>query len=182
MKIEVRSDEIPHPPERVYGALVDPEVLARVVPGVERLEAVGADAYEVDIKMGVGAVRGTYKGRIELAEQDPPKSYRLRGDAKGGPGWARGEALLTLEPTEGGTRVVASADAQVGGRIAGVGQRMIEGVGKSMVGELLDAVGRELDAGPAAPARPVGQAAFGLRVLLRWVRDLVGRLLGRSAT
>jgi carbon monoxide dehydrogenase subunit G len=177
VKIEVRSDEIPQPPERVYRTLVDPEVLARVVPGVERFEAIAPDTYEVEIKMGVGAIRGSYKGRIELTEQNPPKSYRLNGDAKGGSGWARGDALLRLEPAGAGTRIVASANAQVGGRIAGVGQRMIEGVAKSMVQELLVAVARELDERPPASG---GQAAFGLRILLRSFRAFFGRLFGRS--
>ncbi len=177
MKIEVRSDEIPHPPDRVYAALVDPEVLARVVPGVERFEAVGSDAYEVDIKMGVGPIRGAYRGRIELAEQTPPKSFRLKGDAKGGQGWARGDALLELDPSEGGTRVMATADAQVGGQIAGVGQRMIEGVARTMVRELLESIARELDERPP-PAS--GQAAFGFRLLRRLVRDFFARILGRG--
>lgn len=177
MKIEVRSDEIPHPPEQVYAALVDPEVLARVVPGVERFETVAPDTYEVALKMGVGPIRGSYKGRIELTEQDPPKSYRLKGDAKGGPGWARGDALLSLEPSGGGTCVVALANAQVGGQIAGVGQRMIEGVAKTMVRELLDSIGRELGERPQPSG---GQVGFGFRLLRRLIRDFFARLLGRG--
>lgn len=176
MKIEVRSEEIPHAPEQVYAALIDPEVLARVVPGVERFEAVAPDTYEIAIKMGVGPIRGAYKGRIELTEQNPPKSYRLKGDAKGGAGWARGDALLSLEATGAGTSVVALANAQVGGQIAGVGQRMIEGVAKTMVRELLASIGRELEARPTAR---VGRAGFAIRLLWGLIRDFFGRLLGR---
>jgi carbon monoxide dehydrogenase subunit G len=178
LKIEVRSDEIPHPPERVYQTLVDPEVLARVVPGVQRFDAVAPGTYEVEIKMGVGAIRGAYTGRIELTEQNPPKSYRLKGDAKGGTGWARGDALLTLEAVPAGTQIVATANAQVGGKIAGVGQRMIEGIAKTMVRELLDSIGRELAQRP----RPSGgQLGFGFRLLGRMIRGFFGRLFGRES-
>ena len=177
MKIEVRGAPIPHPPARVYEALVDPEVLARVVPGIERFEAVGPDTFEVDIKMGVGAIRGAYRGRIELAERNPPRSYRLKGEAKGGPGWARGSALMTIEATEGGTEVHAAADAQVGGSIAGVGQRMIEGVAKTMVRELLDSIHRELDERPQPGG---GQLRFGFRILTRMIRDFIARLFRRG--
>lgn len=179
MKLEVKSPEIPHPRDEVYAALVDPVVLARLLPGVEKFTETGPDQYAVEVKLGVGAIKGNYQGSIELFDRTPPEGYKLRGDAKGGPGWARGEAQFRLESSEsGGTHVIASADTQVGGAIAGVGQRMMEGVAKSMAQEFFVAVGRELE-GQAPQAQPLG---FGLRVLWRTVCAFFAKLFGGSKT
>ena len=140
MRIEVSSHAFAHPRERIYALLLDPSVLARLLPGVEKYEATGPDQYAVVVKMGVGAVRGTYTGKVALTDQRPPESYRLVGEAKGGPGWAKGSATMTLVAEGGGTRIVAKGDAQIGGAIATVGQRMMEGVAKSMANEFFQSL------------------------------------------
>lgn len=168
MKIAVQSGEIKHDRERIYEALLDPSVLSRLLPGVEKFEEVGPDTYDVIVKLGVGAIRGNYTGRVELADQKPPESYRLKGEAKGGPGWAKGYALFTLVPgDEGGTILKVAADAQVGGAIAGVGQRMMEGVAKTMMREFFDALSRELE-GTKQNNTALG---FGWRVFVGMIRD-----------
>jgi hypothetical protein len=178
VKIEVTSDLFAHPRERVWALLQDPSALARLLPGVEKLEPVGPDRYAIAVKLGVGAVRGTYAGQVELTDQRPPESYRLVGDAKGGPGWAKGSASMTLVEEGGGTRIVARGDVQVGGTVASVGQRMMEGVAKSMAREFFSSLDREL-AGRSVEKTSV--LRFGLRVLLDLVRRFFARLFGRGA-
>ena len=178
MKVEVTSHELGYPRERVWRLLLDPVVLSRLLPGVEKFEAVGPDQYAVQVKMGVGAVRGTYTGRVELVDQKPPESYRLVGEAKGGPGWAKGEALLTLvSEASGGTRVVARGEAQIGGPIAGVGQRMMEGVAKSMAREFFQSIDRELQ---GQVVEKISVERFGLRILWDLVLEFFRNLFGRG--
>ncbi len=177
MKLDLSSDVMPYPPQQVWNLLLDPSVLSRLLPGVEKFDSVGPDRYEVVVKLGVGAVRGTYNGKVEIAEQKPPSSYRLRGEGKGAPGWAKGDVLFSLIPENGGTRVNAKADAQIGGAIAGVGQRMIEGVAKSMAREFFAAVEREL----SGQKVQVTAAGMGFRLFLRIIRDFFASLFGRKA-
>lgn len=177
MKIEVSSHEFAWPRERIWQLLLDPAVLARLLPGVEKLEATGPDQYALVVKLGVGAVRGSYTGKVQLTDQRPPESYRLVGEAKGGPGWAKGSALMTLVAEGAGTRIVAKGDAQIGGAIASVGQRMVEGVAKSMANEFFQSIEREL-AGQA-PVQ-VSASGFGFRVLLDLIRRFFARLFGRG--
>jgi carbon monoxide dehydrogenase subunit G len=176
VKIEVRSAPIPFSRERVFAALLDPGVLGSLLPGVEKFEETAPDSFDVEVKMGVGAVRGVYTGHVEVIEKQPPTSYVLRGEAKGKQGWARGQARFTLEPEGAATVIVALADAQIGGAIAGVGQRMMEGVAKSMAREFFAALEKEL----AGRGEQVGQIRFGFRVLWGMVRDFFARLLGRG--
>jgi uncharacterized protein len=181
VKIEVTSHELAHPRERVYALLLEPAALARLLPGVERFEPTGPDQYAVKVQLGVGAIRGTYTGKVAITDQRPPEGYRLAGEARGTPGWAKGAATLELSAEGAGTKIVAKADVQIGGAIANVGQRMIEGVAKSMARELFQSLDREL-AGSAAghAAAPVGAAGFGVRVLLDLVRRFFARLFGRK--
>lgn len=176
MKIQVESKEIPHPRERVYEALLNPQILSGLMPGVEKFEEVEKDTFDVQVKLGVGALRGNYTGRVQIVDRNPPESYKLQGEAKGTPGWARGVCTFTLKSSGEGTRVTADADAQVGGRIAGVGQRMTEGVAKSMAREFFQSLEQEL----AGTGSPVGQFRFGFRVFLGMIRDFFARLFGRG--
>ena len=177
MKLEVSSDVLPHPRERVWALLLDPSVLARLLPGVEKFEALGQDRYALGVKLGVGSVRGSYAGTVELTDQRPPESYRLVGEARGGPGWAKGSATMTLLAEADGTRLVARGDAQIGGAIAGVGQRMMEGVAKSMAREFFASIDRELKGHSVAKT---SASRFGLRVLLDLIRRFFARLFGRT--
>jgi carbon monoxide dehydrogenase subunit G len=156
------SHLLAYPRERVWKLLLDPEVLSRLLPGVEKFEVTGPDKYGVVVKLGVPSVKGTYTGSVEIVDKNKPSSYRLRGEGKGMPGWARGEAHMTLIDEAGKTRIVANAKAQVGGTIAGVGQRMMEGVAKAMAREFFESVDRELQ-GQKQQATTV---RFGFRVIL----------------
>ena len=84
--------------ERVYALLLDPTVLAGCIPGCERLEAAGEDHYEATVKVGVGAVRGTYKGDVRIVDQQAPQQYRMLVQGRGGPGFIKGEASVRIVP------------------------------------------------------------------------------------
>jgi hypothetical protein len=132
MKIE-GSYDIPAPRQRVWEAFLDPERLRQAIPGCEKLEAIGDDEYKATMKVGVAAVKGTFEGKVKLSDRQPPQSYRMTVEGSGGPGFIRGEAVMTLaDAPGGGTTMSYTADVQVGGLIAGVGQRMLGGVSKLM--------------------------------------------------
>ena len=132
MKIEGVSD-IPAPRDRVWAAFLDPAVLAQALPGCDKLEAVAPGEFKAVMKVGVGAIKGTFEGKVRLSDQEPPRRYRMAVEGKGGPGFVRGEAVMELSDVEGGTRVTYDADVQVGGLIASVGQRMLGGVSRMML-------------------------------------------------
>ncbi|WP_448614804.1 SRPBCC family protein [Modestobacter sp. URMC 112] len=148
------------PPERVWSLLTDPEVLARTIPGCLSLERSGEDSYAISVSAGVGAVRGTYAGEVRLSDLKPHASYVMHASGSGGPGSVRATVSVNLHPEGDSTNVTYSADAVVGGAVAGVGQRMITGVAKRMAGQFFAAVEGELSGAvvPAAPV-PAGSAA-----------------------
>ena len=132
-------------PERVWSVITDPAVLARTIPGCESLERVGDDEYKMNVSVGVGAIRGTYAGEVKLSDQQRPSSYVMHASGAGAPGNARATVTINLEPADGGTTTLTySADAVIGGPVAGVGQRMITGVAKRMAGQFFTAIDDEL--------------------------------------
>ncbi len=160
------------PREEVWALLMDPETLRRIIPGCERLEETGEDTYAADIKLGLAGVRGDYSGTVRISDQQPPERYQLHGDGRGKPGFAKGDGSIELvAQTDGTTTLRYTADAQVGGPVASIGQRLIEGAAKSIVNQSLKALSAELEArhtqsdgsneepaAPAAPAKPSGTA------------------------
>ncbi len=137
MKIEGTRD-IPASQDKVWAAFLDPNTLAKAIPGCEGLEEVGPGEYKAVMKVGVAAIKGTFEGRVRLMDLEPPHRYRMAVDGKGGPGFVRGEAMMALAPTNGGTQVSYDADVQVGGLIASVGQRMLGGVSKMMLDQFFN--------------------------------------------
>src|SRR5438477_2142009 len=131
MKIEGTYD-VPVPRKKVWDAFLNHAQLKKAIPGCEKLEALGNDEFKATLKIGVAAVKGTFEGRVKLSDKKPPESYRLSADGSGGPGFVKADTLITLTEIDGGTRVSYSADVQVGGLVAGVGQRMLGGVSKMM--------------------------------------------------
>ena len=117
-------------PQEVWNLLMDPEAIKACLPGCRELRPLGDDRYHAEMTIGVAAVSGSFTATVALSEQTPPQSYRLSVDATGKPGFAKGSALITLSPTTAGTEARVIASAEVGGLIARVGQRLIEGVAK----------------------------------------------------
>jgi uncharacterized protein len=140
-------------PERVWAVITDPAVLARTIPGCESLEQTGDDEYRMNVSVGVGAIRGTYAGEVRLSDQNRPKSYVMHASGAGAPGQVRATVQIDLQPSEEGTQLTYSADAVVGGPVAGVGQRMMTGVAKRMAGQFFAAVDAELTGAAVVPVR-----------------------------
>jgi len=145
MKLEGAHD-VPAPRQKVWDAFLDPATLRQAIPGCEKLDALGNDEFKATMKVGVGGVKGTFEGKVRLTEKNPPDSYRMAVEGTGGPGFVRGETVITLSDTPEGTRVSYTADVQVGGLIASVGQRMLGGVSKMMADKFFNKMSELLQA------------------------------------
>jgi uncharacterized protein len=127
------SYTLPVARERAYELLQDPEILARCMPGTERLARTGPDEYEMKMKMVISAVQGLFAGKIRIADQKPPEQFRLIVEGSGKVGFMRGDGLLTLVPANSGTEVHYEGEVHVGGVIAGVGQRLLDTTAKIVI-------------------------------------------------
>jgi len=143
MKIE-STQELHAPRDRIYSALTDPEVLRRCIPGCESLEKTAEDTYSATLKAGVGSIKGTFKGEVRLEDMRPPEHYRIVVEGKGAIGFAKGSADFDLEEKDGVTVIKYSGELQIGGTIAGVGQRMIQGAAKMMASRFFAALEAEV--------------------------------------
>ncbi len=151
MKIE-GNHKIAAPREVVWQGLMDPAVLARAVPGCEKLEAHPDGSYRAEMSVGIAAVKGKYHGRIEILDPIAPERYRMKVEGQGTGGFVKGEGVLTLTEQAGETAVSYSGEAQVGGIIANVGQRLLQGAARQIVGRFFEAFARELAARAPAPS------------------------------
>ena len=138
------------PRERVYASLIDPEILRRCIPGCESLELIGERTYAATLKAGVGSIKGAFKGTVRLEDMRPPEHYRIVVEGKGIVGFAKGSANFDLLEQDGSTMINYSGELQVGGTIAGVGQRMIQGAAKMMAGRFFTALEAEAMSEPPA--------------------------------
>ena len=146
--------------ERVWSVITDPAVLARTIPGCVSLERVGDDEYRMNVNVGVGAIKGTYSGEVRLADQKRPASYVMHASGAGGPGQVKAVVPIELvDNGDGTTTLTYSADAVVGGPVAGVGQRMITGVAKRMAAQFFSAVDEELAGRTVVPIESAPSAA-----------------------
>ena len=127
------SQSLPFPPEEAYRMMQDPEVLARAIPGCEGLEKTGENEYRMKMKMAMASVSGAFEGKVRISDQTPPSSFRLTVEGTGKIGFVKGDGLLTLTAKDGATEVNYEGDAQVGGTIAAVGQRLIDMTAKMMI-------------------------------------------------
>jgi uncharacterized protein len=132
------------PRDRVWAAFTDPAVLARATPGCERLVPIGPDEFEATLSVGVAAVKGTYQGKLALIDKKPLEGYTLRVEGSGRPGFVKGDGRLTLTDEDGGTRVTIKGEAQVGGLIAAVGQRLIGAASRMLMEQFFSALEAEI--------------------------------------
>ena len=133
------------PRERVWALFNDPGVLSRATPGCERLEPVGPDEFEATLSVGVAAVKGTYQGRLAITDKRPLEGYVLHVEGTGRPGFVKGEGRLSLSDQDGGTLATINAEAQVGGLIAAVGQRLVGAAARMLMSQFFSALEAELD-------------------------------------
>ena len=127
------SYTVPLDPQLAYTKLQDPEILARCMPGCDRLDKIGEDEYEMKMKVVISSVQGLFGGKVRLADQNPPDSFRLLVEGSGKVGFLKGEGVLTLLPSEASTEVKYDGEVQVGGMIAGVGQRLLDVTAKLII-------------------------------------------------
>jgi hypothetical protein len=129
---------LPVPPERAYQMMQDPEVLARAMPGCQALEKTGENEYRMKMLMVLASLSGAFEGKVRITDQEPPTSFRLVVEGSGRIGFVKGDGLLKLRAADGGTEVSYEGDAQVGGTIAAIGQRLIDGTAKMMTKKFFD--------------------------------------------
>ena len=132
--------------ERAYQILQDPAMLAKAMPGCESLEKIGPDEYRMQMKVLLAALSGQFAGKVRIADQAPPTSFRLLVEGSGRIGFLKGDGLLKLSsaatvraPSEPPPTIVSyEGEAQVGGTMAAVGQRLIDGTAKMMIKKFFD--------------------------------------------
>jgi len=140
------------PRETVFRLLQDPEVLVKALPGAKQLERVGEGRYQGAANVGIGPVTaGEFAMTVEIRDAAPPETFTMDVEGKGAIGFTRGTATVTLTEEEEGTAMVYRADLQIGGKIAGVGQRLLDTASKAMTRQGLEAVNKELQARLAPP-------------------------------
>lgn len=155
--------EIPASREIVWNALNDPDVLRDCIPGCESLEKTGDNAFEAIVTVKIGPVKSKFKGQVVLANLNPPESYELTGSGSGGAaGGAKGGAKVNLAENGAGTTLTYEADAQVTGKLAQLGQRMIDPVAKKLANQFFTAFSERLGGIETKPPAPEpGEAAEG---------------------
>lgn len=158
--------------QQVWDALNDPEILKQSIPGCEEIEQSSPTQMAAKVTAKVGPVKAKFAGEVELSDLDPPNSYRISGEGKGGAaGFAKGGANVVLEEDGDGTILKYEVDAQVGGKLAQLGARLIDGTAKKMASQFFENFAAVVEDGntnadkpasepeSAAPAAPAGASA-----------------------
>lgn len=155
---------IPAPRETVWAALNNPEILKACIPGCEELNKTSDTELVAKVVARIGPVKAAFGGKVTLSDLDPPNGYTITGEGQGGAaGFAKGGAKVRLEAVDGGAATVLhySADAQIGGKLAQIGSRLVEGTARKLADEFFAAFAAQ--AAPAAPqaeaGTPAGEAA-----------------------
>jgi uncharacterized protein len=165
------SREIGAEPKLVWQAILDPEVLKLCIPGCQSLTGSVAEGFEAVVKQKVGPVSATFTGLVQLSDIVEGRSLKISGEGKGGvAGFAKGGAEVTLEPTPEGTRLTYAVEANVGGKIAQLGSRIIDSFAKKMADDFFtrfqDAVEPPTDEADAATIEGTPQKG--------WFKRLIG--------
>jgi uncharacterized protein len=168
MSMEITGEYlVPAPQQRVWEALNDPRVLQASIAGCQSLEKVSDTEFSAIVTTKVGPVSATFRGSVNLSELDPPNGYTLTGRGQGGAaGFAKMTSRVTLVPQEGQTLLRYTAQAEIGGKLASVGSRLVQAVAKKNADDFFAAFTRQLGGAPAAvpeAAVPVAAPAAGAR-------------------
>jgi carbon monoxide dehydrogenase subunit G len=172
------------PREDVWELVQDPEVLATALPGTQSLEQVGENEYEGVMNVRIGAVAGVFTGRVVISDEQPPESLTMKVEGKGKPGFVNGVGQVNLLDQEDGTTLMKYAgEMQIGGRLASVGQRLLDTTSKSMLrqglGELNKALGARVAAktkGEDVAYEPPSESEFAAAV----AKDMAGEMFSSS--
>jgi carbon monoxide dehydrogenase subunit G len=151
---------LPANKEAVWAALNDPEVLRTAIPGCDSLDKLSETKFEATVTSRIGPVKAKFKGEVTLSDIDAPNSYTISGEGKGATGFAKGGAKVRLEDDGDGTLLLYEVNANVGGKLAQLGSRLIDGVARKLADEFFDAFAAQMqgvgeaETPPPAPATP----------------------------
>lgn len=163
---------IPAAQAEVWRGLNDPDMLKSCISGCESIERLSDTEYTVVTTATIGPVKARFRGKLQLAELNPPNSYTLYFDGQGGAaGFGKGSAQVSLATEGSGTRLSYAVKAQVGGKLAQIGSRLIDGVAKKLADDFFAAFNQNI-APAAAPAEPAAEAPAGASPLW-WVVAII---------
>ena len=127
------EQQLAAPREKVWAMLNDPVVLKSCIPGCETLDVIGENEFQAVATNKIGPVKARFKGKVRLTDLDPPNGYKISGEGDGGvAGFAKGGASVSLTDKDGGTLLTYNVEAQIGGKLAQLGQRLVNGAAKKM--------------------------------------------------
>ena len=141
---------LPAAREIVWAKLNDPEILKICIPGCEQLDKISDTEFQAVAVNKIGPVKAKFKGKVTLSDLDPPNGYKISGQGDGGvAGFAKGGAVVTLAPKDGGTLLSYNVEAQIGGKLAQLGQRLINGAAKKLADDFFKKFAAAVNAPPA---------------------------------
>lgn len=132
------------PRDAVWSALMDPQVIAAILPGCQKMEEIEPNAYRALIQIKVGPVQGNFEGTVKLSDIQEPQAYRIAVTGKGAPGFVTGDGDLSLEAQDAKTVMSYKGKATVGGKLAGVGQRVLESSAKFIINQGLGQLEKQI--------------------------------------
>ena len=183
--MEIKGEyKIAAPREKVFAALNDPTVLQACIPGCESLEKVSDTEMKAKVRLRIGPVSASFTGKVTLSDIDPPNGYKITGEGQGGAaGFGKGSADVSLSPEGADTRLRYSAKAQVGGKMAQIGSRLVDAAPAKITDDFFSAFEQRLrppgEAAPAEAAKPAGSKAGWWLVVAIIAAALVYYLLRR---
>jgi 2-furoyl-CoA dehydrogenase large subunit len=142
------------PAERVWAMLLDPETLRAVIPGCHSVQKISDTHFRADVTIGIGPVKGRYRADVKLSDLDPPHAVTLGGSAEGALGFGGGEGRITLVPADNGrTTIHYVYEAAIGGKVASIGGRLLDGATRVIIGQFFAALSRQAGGGAAGSSR-----------------------------
>jgi 2-furoyl-CoA dehydrogenase large subunit len=150
------------PRQAVWEMLLDPNTLEKVIPGAHTIERVSETHFRADVTLGVGPVKGRYKAEIRLADPIAPQSVTLSGKASGALGFGDGTGFVTLQEADGTTTIRYRYEAGIGGKVASVGGRLLDGAVRFLISQFFAAVAKQASGDTRSPA-----SGFIARLLVR---------------
>ena len=165
----------------LWEAIQDPHVIAKTLPGCDGLQELRENEYEGVFNIQIGPVQGRFEGRFSLSDFDPPHSYLLKLSGKGTPGFVDGEGKIQLDDGNGSTTLRYDFDVQVGGRVASVGQRLLDSSAKVVARQGLERLSEHINAlddaaaGEEPHSEPASQTEFASKVAWGVLADLMGQ-------
>ena len=142
--------------QRIFDMLLDPDTLAAVIPGCHGVEKISDNHFRADVTLGIGPVKGRYRAEVKLSDLDPPKAVTLAGHAEGALGFGHGEGRITLRPVAGGgTTIHYIYEAAIGGKVASIGGRLLDGAARVIIGQFFAALARQAGGNASVPGNSV---------------------------